>query len=123
MHARAACIILLCAIHASSGLLLSPSTLNPSMQRALPRRVRVPHLVAAEDDLLDSFRKSTAPAGDQATKPRLGLDDDEPEMSESTLQELVAKMPQYEKVRRQASALHLSPSRVSHSPHVVHRSS
>ena len=115
-HAREVCLVLLCAIHISSGLLLSPSAaLSPSAQRALPRRVRVSHLVAAEeDDLLASFRQSTEPTKDQALKQAESLrDDDEPEILEPTLQELVAKMPQYEKVRRRASALLLSPSPLS----------
>ena len=98
---REVCLLLLCAIHVSSGLLLSPSAaLSPSAQRALPRRVRVSHLVAAEeDDLLASFRQSTAPTEDQALKQAESLrDDDEPEILEPSFQELVAKMPQYEKV-------------------------
>ena len=102
---REVCLLLLCAIHVSSGLLLSPSAaLSPSAQRALPRRVRVSHLVAAEeDDLLASFRQSTAPTEDQALKQAESLrDDDEPEILEPSFQELVAKMPQYEKVRRPA---------------------
>ena len=114
-RAREVCLVLLCAIHISSGLLLSPSAaLSPSAQRALPRRVRVSHLVAAEeDDLLASFRQSTEPTKDQALKQAESLrDDDEPEILEPSLQELVAKMPQYEKVRR-ASALLLSPSPLS----------
>ena len=115
MHAREVCLVLLCAIHVSSGLLLSPSpALSPLARRALPRRVRVSHLVAAEeDDLLASFRQSTEPTKDQALKQAESLrDDDEPEILEPSLQELVAKMPQYEKVRR-ASALLLSPSPLS----------
>ena len=115
-RAREVCLVLLCAIHISSGLLLSPSAaLSPSAQRALPRRVRVSHLVAAEeDDLLASFRQSTEPTKDQALKQAESLrDDDEPEILEPTLQELVAKMPQYEKVRRHASTLLFSPSRLS----------
>ena len=116
MHAREVCLVLLCAIHVSSGLLLSPSpALSPLALRALPRRVRVSHLVAAEeDDLLASFRQSTEPTKDQALKQAESLrDDDEPEILEPTLQELVAKMPQYEKVRRHASALLFSSSRLS----------
>ena len=116
MHAREVCLVLLCAIHVSSGLLLSPSpALSPLALRALPRRVRVSHLVAAEeDDLLASFRQSTEPTKDQALKQAESLrDDDEPEILEPTLQELVAKMPQYEKVRRHASTLLFSPSRLS----------
>ena len=45
LHAREVCLVLLCAIHASSGLLLSPSVaLSPT---ALPRRLRVLPLAAA----------------------------------------------------------------------------
>jgi hypothetical protein len=108
---REVCLLLLCAIHVSSGLLLSPSAaLSPSAQRALPRRVRVSHLVAAEeDDLLASFRQSTAPTEDQALKQAESLrDDDEPEILEPSFQELVAKMPQYEKVGLRPASLTLT---------------
>ena len=115
-HAREVCLVLLCAIHASSGLLLSPSVaLSPSAQRALPRRLRVlPPVAAEDDDLLASFRASTAPTEDQALKRAESLRDDEPEIiEEPSIEELVAKMPGYQKVRRQATALLLSPSRSS----------
>ena len=103
MHARSACLVLLCAVSVSYGLLLSPSVrLSPSTQRALPQRIRVPHPAAAEDDLLDSFRKASPAPAEEQIKP-LGLEDDfrnelEPEIVEPTFGELVAKMPQYEKV-------------------------
>ena len=115
-HARDVCLVLLCAIHASSGLLLSPSVaLSPSAQRALPRRLRVlPPVAAEDDDLLASFRASTAPTEDQALKRAESLRDDEIEIiEEPSIEELVAKMPGYQKVRRRATALLLSPSRSS----------
>ena len=115
-HAREVCLVLLCAIHASSGLLLSSSVaLSPSAQRALPRRLRVlPPVAAEDDDLLASFRASTAPTEDQALKRAESLRDDEIEIiEEPSIEELVAKMPGYQKVRRQATALLLSPSRSS----------
>ena len=101
----------MCAINVSSGLLLSPSRLGQSTQRAMPRKIRAPHPVAADDDLLDSFKQSAG------VKP-VGFDDEEPEVAEPTLDELVAKMPQYEKVSRhrpQPSAL-TQPSALCHSP-------
>ena len=115
-HAREVCLVLLCAIHASSGLLLSPSVaLSPSAQRALPRRLRVlPPVAAEDDDLLASFRASTAPTEDQALKRAESLRDDEIEIiEEPSIEELVAKMPGYQKVRCRATALLLSPSRSS----------
>ena len=115
-HAREVCLVLLCAIHASSGLLLGPSVaLSPSAQRALPRRLRVlPPVAAEDDDLLASFRASTAPTEDQALKRAESLRDDEPDIiEEPSIEELVAKMPGYQKVRRRATALLLSPSRSS----------
>ena len=118
---REVCLLLLCAIHVSSGLLLSPSAaLSPSAQRALPRRVRVSHLVAAEeDDLLASFRQSTAPTEDQALKQAESLrDDDEPEILEPSFQELVAKMPQYEKVAARPLPCFSHPH-ASHGPRPV----
>ena len=127
-HAREVCLVLLCAIHASSGLLLSPSVaLSPSAQRALPRRLRVlPPVAAEDDDLLASFRASTAPTEDQALKRAESLRDDEPEIiEEPSMEELIAKMPVYEKVRCRAAALLLSPShssRASPCPTGHHRS-
>ena len=115
-HAREVCLVLLCAIHASSGLLLRPSVaLSSSTQRALPRRLRVwPPVAAEDDDLLASFRASTAPTEDQALKRAESLRDDEIEIiEEPSIEELVAKMPGYQKVRRRATALLLSPSRSS----------
>ena len=127
-HARQVCLVLLCAIHASSGLLLSPSVaLSPSAQRALPRRLRVlPPVAAEDDDLLASFRASTAPTEDQALKRAESLRDDEIEIiEEPSIEELIAKMPGYQKVRRRATALLLSPShssRASPCPTGHHRS-
>ena len=127
-HARDVCLVLLCAIHASSGLLLSPSVaLSPSAQRALPRRLRVlPPVATEDDDLLASFRASTAPTEDQALKRAESLRDDEIEIiEEPSIEELIAKMPGYQKVRRRATALLLSPShssRASPCPTGHHRS-
>ena len=127
-HAREVCLVLLCAIHASSGLLLSPSVaLSSSTQRALPRRLRVlPPVAAEDDDLLASFRASTAPTEDQALKRAESLRDDEIEIiEEPSIEELIAKMPGYQKVRRRATALLLSPShssRASPCPTGHHRS-
>ena len=127
-HARDVCLVLLCAIHVSSGLLLSPSVaLSPSAQRALPRRLRVlPPVATEDDDLLASFRASTAPTEDQALKRAESLRDDEIEIiEEPSIEELIAKMPGYQKVRRRATALLLSPShssRASPCPTGNHRS-